>query len=202
VAVRAKSPEPDSIEALGKVVRQAYVDGYAAAEKAFADAATAGRQVNDRAIVTLAGQGDALLAAYNRIAHLEACNAKLLSELDGLGTSYARKELVESTERIEKDRTEKDFQWKQALVEKCGPSLPRIAEMLMGRLGLPGASNADAEDHAALMRAIPKLLADTELASRIQTVVGDSDWQRILAYLSRLAGGGPAPAHANGAQAN
>lgn len=201
MAVRGKSPEPDSIEALGKVVRQAYVDGYAAATKAFADAATAGRQVNDRAIVTLAGQGEALQAAYSRIAHLEACNAKLLSELDGLGTSYARKELVESTERIEKDRNEKDFQWKQALVEKCGPSLPRIAEMLMGRLGL-GASNADAEDHAALMRAIPKLLADTELASRIQTVVGDSDWQRILAYLSRLAGGGPAPAHANGAQAN
>lgn len=202
MAPRSKAPEPDVIETIAKVLERGYKEGFSQAEKTFADAATASRQVNDRAIATLTGQGEALIQAYARISHLEASNAKLLSELDGLGARYARKELIESTERVEKDRTEKDFAWKKELIEKCGPSIPRIAEMIMLRMGLPTPVASDAEDHAALMRAIPKLLADTELASRIQTVVGNDDWQRILSYLSRLAADPGKATVANGAPPN
>lgn len=201
MAARSKA-EPDAIETIAKAIQQGYREGYAAAEKAFADAATAGRQVNDTAIATLNGQRDALIAAYQRIGEMETANKALITLLDGMGASYAQKELIAAQERIEKDRTEKEAAWKDKLVEKLGPGLPRVAEMLMGRLGLPTPAVSDAEDHAALMRAIPKLLADTELASRIQTVVGNEDWQRILSYLSRLAAGPSATMHANGTPPN
>lgn len=200
--VARKAPEPDVIEAITKAIQQGYREGYAAAEKAFADAATAGRQVNDVAIATLGGQRDALAAAYKRIGEMEEANKQLLKLLDGLGASYAQKELIDAQERIEKDRTEKEASWKHALIEKLGPAGPRLLEMAMGRLGMPAPAGDDAEDRRALVRAIPKLLNDVELTSRIQTVVGDDDWQRILAYLGRLTVGGQAQAPMNGTAPN
>lgn len=191
-----EAPKADVIEAITKAIQQGYREGYAAAEKAFADAATAGRQVNDVAIATLGGQRDALIAAYKRIGEMEDANKALLKLLDGLGASYAQKELIDAQERIEKDRTEKDAGWKHALIDKIGPAAPRLAEMVMGKLGLPSPAGDDAADRAALMRAIPKLLNDVDLTSRIQTVVGDDDWQRILSFLARLAAGNGTQAQA------
>lgn len=54
------------------------------------------------------------------------------------------------------------------------------------------------------MRALPKLLNDVDLTSRIQTVVGNEDWERILAFLARLVSGPSMSATApmNGAPAN
>lgn len=205
VAPRSKdSPTPDAIETIARAIQQAYREGYAAAEKAFADAATAGRQVNDTAISTLTGQRDALIAAYSRIGELEDSNKDLIKLLDGMSASYAQKELIDAQKEVEKDRTEKDFAWKHALIEKVGPGFPRLAEMVMGRLGLPAPSGEDGKDREALMRAIPKLLGDVELTSRIQTVVGNEDWERILAFLARLAAGsGPsAAAPMNGVATN
>ena len=197
---RSKPAGSESSADLAKVIAQAYRDGMAASEKAFADAAAASRGANDQANLTLVKQGEALIAAYGRIADLEKANANLLHLLDGLGATYAQKELIASKERIAKAEIEADANWKTEAVKQLGPGVRPAIDLILGKLGhslLRGDGTPDGEGRAACLRAVMKIIGDPDLEARCRAAIGDKDWSLMIDYFQRQAGGPPAAASAS-----
>lgn len=202
-----KAASAENSADLAKVIAQAYRDGMAAAEKSFADAAAASRGANDASVATMNQLRQALIEAHARNNDLAVRNQALVDALNRASVSFTARETLETQERIEKLRLEQEERlaadertWKTEAVRQLGPGVKPLIDMIIAKLGhslLKGDGTPDGEGRAACLRAVMKIISDPDLEARCRAAIGDKDWNLMLDYFQRQAGGPPASASAS-----